>query len=206
MFQVYGTYKKKGNHVFRTSAFIQWGTSTQSLGGCLLLNPGSAILEEGIHLKLTRDGEAAGVVRPDLTMRQLVRIVERLHDSLFLEGRFHIYNLFTLQHPKAKDGVNQVEALIASGEYIPEDHFAQLEALREHPFMILGWGVDKWTSSSPLNAIRDQWLEKIDQSNVPTIGIKHENGKDYYHVCPQLNENKLHMIQKLTDQHYFMTK
>jgi hypothetical protein len=49
--EVYGTFIKRDQHLFRTSAYIQWGQSSKSIGSCLMLNPGAANLErENKHL------------------------------------------------------------------------------------------------------------------------------------------------------------
>lgn len=47
-FRAYGRFLKRGEHIYRTSAHLQWGDSTKSLGCCVLLNPRSATLEKSL--------------------------------------------------------------------------------------------------------------------------------------------------------------
>ena len=58
-FRAYGQFLKRGEHIYRTSAHLQWGDSTKSLGCCVLLNPGSATLEKvapEVYSRLLADG------------------------------------------------------------------------------------------------------------------------------------------------------
>ena len=73
--KAYGSFVKRGDHIFRTSAYIQWGESEKSIGSCLLLNPGSANFDK-INSKLTTSlhtlGYADGEINTDPTMIQLI--------------------------------------------------------------------------------------------------------------------------------------
>ena len=143
--KTYGTFIKRGNNIYRTSAFIQWGDSYQSIGSCLLLNPGSAELDNNLMNSLSKKGNAGGWIKTeDPTMEQLIRIVEGIYQKESnISGRLHIYNHFNLQNTKDRSAVLQIEELINNGEYDLNESLVTVEELRSHPWLLLGWGWHK---------------------------------------------------------------
>lgn len=183
----YGTFVKRGKYVFRKSTFIQWGDSEKSIGACLLHNPGSAKLEKGLTDLINRKYSARGKLTIDPTMRQLIGIVERIYgNDRLISGRFHIYNLFNLQHPEAKNAVAVLEELVESGWYTISESIAPTEELQSHPWILLGWGVSH--SGILLQRIKEEWLRVIEEAGIPVLGKKHEKKNDYYHPFPRGNQ------------------
>ncbi|MYL64185.1 hypothetical protein GLW07_12565 [Bacillus hwajinpoensis] len=135
----YGSFKKAGGNIYRTSAYIQWGNSDKSLGACLLLNPGSAALEESLEEIFDKHGIASGSIRStDPTMNQLIALVEKIYQSeRVLSGRLDIYNLFNLQNTSAYEAINQFEELVRSGHYNIKGSVVSTKELQLHPWIIV---------------------------------------------------------------------
>lgn len=199
----YGSFVKRNGHIFRTSAYLQWGDSTDSLGACLLLNPGSARLIEGLDRELDSQGLAEGEIKMDPTMEsQLVKIVERIHQQNGqLSGRFYIYNLFNLREGKSEKEINDFETLCGSNLYNIEDSLASVEELKQHPWILLGWGVNKKQRWIHLQTSKERWLHRLSQAQIPIIGkLKVENG-EYYHPLPRLVKNRAGYIEDILKQY-----
>ncbi|MBO9605443.1 MAG: hypothetical protein J7639_05810 [Paenibacillaceae bacterium] len=184
--QAYGTFIKRGDHMFRTSAYIQWGDSAKSIGACLLLNPGSARWSEELTDELNLSGTAQGSIRAtDPTMKQLVRFMEKIHSSEDpINGRFHLYNLFSLQETASKKAIALFEHLVETGEYTISHSLIGMNELKSHPWILLGWGVERNPHWKNLELIKKTWMNLIIQSKVPAFGKKHHQSDDYYHPCP----------------------
>lgn len=199
----YGHYRKKGNHIYRTSTYIQWGDSKQSIGACLLCNPGSAKLEQEVLRKLHKEGEAQGRIRNlDDTMKQLVQVVEGIYEEQYsFSGRLYIYNLFLIQNPAQGNALDQLEKLIEEGEYDPEESLVSVEEVAWHPWFLLGWGVARNKRWKNYEQIKQAWMDIIQKSMVPTFGKKHLKRKDYYHVCPRIPIQRPERIQELIQLH-----
>lgn len=99
-FQAFGVFQKIDEYIFRKSAYIQWGDQKESIGSFLLLNPGGA---EPSNVKAL-EGEIDGHhrVEPDPTMKQMIKLVEKIYKTDRLNGRIYIYNLFSLRNPEQK--------------------------------------------------------------------------------------------------------
>lgn len=201
--KAYGSFVKRDNHIFRTSAYLQWGDSADSLGACLLLNPGSAKLIEELDRLLHSQGFAEGEVKMDPTMKnQLAKIVERIyHDNHHLSGRFHIYNLFNLREGQSEKAINDFEKLCVSNLYNIEDSLASVEELEQHPWMLLGWGVKKKQKWIHLQTSKEKWLYRLSQAQTPIIGKMKEGTGEYYHPLPHLVENRMKYIEDIVKRY-----
>lgn len=199
--KVYGTFTKRGDHTFRTSAFIQWGESVKSIGACLLLNPGSADFSKiNPDLKgiLNTSFKAEGEIKPDPTMKQLILLLEGIYgQENLIAGRFHIYNLFNLQNAKSIHAVDQIETIIHSGEYKIKESLITVNELQSHPWLLIGWGVEQKANWKNLEQIKDSWLNLIKESKIPTFGKKHKDSKNYYHPCPLIPTRRPDMLNDL---------
>jgi hypothetical protein len=185
--KAYGEFLKRNNHTFRTSAFIQWGTSDVSLGSCLLLNPGAAeLINPLLKEQLNSTGRAQGQIKADPTMDQLINFVERIYDPSELDGRLHIYNLFTLQNSRNGFAIAEFEKLVASGEYDPFSSLVDIRELTVHPWILLAWGCNEESFPPILLDVKTKWLERISQAGLPAFGKQHPEGKGYYHPCPRI--------------------
>ncbi|MTH54939.1 DUF1643 domain-containing protein [Bacillus mangrovi] len=186
----YGTFVKKGNETYRTSAYLQWGDSTESLGACLLLNPGSS------------KGVLDGKITIDPTMNQLISFIHRIREeSQERSGRLHIYNLFNLQEASSEKAIIKFENLVSSGEYDLEESLASAEELKEHPWILLGWGVKYKSKWKNLNESKRKWMEQITESNIPYFGKAHPKRNDYYHPCPRISTQRSLLIEDFV-RHY----
>jgi hypothetical protein len=198
--RAYGTFTKRGDHIFRTSAFIQWGDSEQSIGACLLLNPGSADFNKinlELKVKLNTIGEAEGEIKTDPTMDQLILFLKGIYGEAPLTGRFHIYNLFNLQNTKAINAVDQFEALVLSGDYKIRESLIPIEELQSHPWILTGWGVKQNPNWKNLEQIKGMWVSLINESKVPAFGKKHKDSNNYYHPCPLIPTRRPGMLADL---------
>lgn len=73
-----------------------------------MLNPGNAsLMNESITID---DSDTKGELILDRTMLRLAEILQQASQTS-LDGRFHIYNLFSLQNTSSKDAVKQEEWL-----------------------------------------------------------------------------------------------
>lgn len=195
--KAYGTFVKRGENIYRTSAYIQWGKSEKSIGACLLLNPGSATLDNEISSLLDINGVASGWVKTeDPTMEQLISIVEGIYGKE-ITGRLNIYNLFNLQNAKSVNAVDQFESLVESGEYDITDSLVSLTELKLHPWILLGWGVKRESRWKNLKLVKEKWKGLIQEAQIPVFGKKHERQDDYYHPCPLIPTKRPIILQEL---------
>jgi hypothetical protein len=192
--RAYGTFIKRGKNIYRTSAFIQWGDSEKSIGACLLRNPGSVKLDHKLTATLNTSGSASGWIKSesfDPTMNQLVYIVEEIYGNIYsFSGRLHIYNLFNLRNTELMEATDEFELLVQSGEYKITESLVSQNELQSHPWLLLGWGIEKNKSRKNLQLIKEKWQSLIVESKVPTFGKKHKEKDDYYHVCPRITKER----------------
>ena len=78
MVKAFGTFIKKGNRLFRTKAYIQWGNTDNTLGTVIMLNPGSAKLQVDC---LTEDTAVQDEISIDPTMASLIKLIEELYEN-----------------------------------------------------------------------------------------------------------------------------
>jgi hypothetical protein len=184
--QAFGTFIKRENNIYRTSAYIQWGDSTNSLGACLLLNPGSATLTDELNRTLHSEGFASGLIlTEDPTMQQLIHIVEEIYSKeRNISGRFHIYNLFSLQHGKNIEAIEKFEELCNSSLYNLEESLVSIKELKLNPWILLGWGVEYRSRWKNLELIKREWINRISDAEIFSFGKKHKGRNNYYHPCP----------------------
>lgn len=96
--------------------------SKESLGAFLLLNPGKAKLIEGAELQ-----EGAihfGETKVDLSMQQMQKLVERVNEVHELDGRVHIYNLFSLRNTENRNAIATFEKLTSMGDTSVMDDYS----------------------------------------------------------------------------------
>jgi hypothetical protein len=198
--KAYGSFIKRGENTFRTSAYIQFGESEQSIGACLLLNPGSANFDKSSELysSLQTLGYSDGKINTDPTMRQLIKLLERIYGTNNpLNGRFHIYNLFTLQNTASSHAIDQFEDLVNRGEYDLKESLVDLKELQSHPWILLGWSVERNSKWRNIELTKDLWRNLITESQVPTFGKKHKNRDDYYHPSPLISTHQPKILAEL---------
>ncbi|SOC23528.1 uncharacterized protein DUF1643 [Ureibacillus xyleni] len=174
------TFQQIGEEVYRTNTYIQFGTSSQSLGAAVMLNPGSAQLKGEVRRKLVQTGAHTDEVSLDRTMRQLVKFMKATHSNL--NGRLYIYNLFYVKNAISKEAIELFESLKSTGNY-PTITRPSLSEIQRHPWILIGWGVEKGKNSGFYELEKKKWLELIKESNIPYFGVLSKDN-DYYHPNP----------------------
>ncbi|WP_100486227.1 DUF1643 domain-containing protein [Sporolactobacillus pectinivorans] len=199
--QVFGAFVRRYGATFRTSAYIKWGTSRQSLGSVLILNPGSADFEKmnpRLGAKLKQMGAAMGKIQPDPTMDQLIRLVNQIYEG-HPAGKLQIYNLFNLQSTYSAQAINNFEQLACTGKITPNESLATPDELQSHPWILIGWGLHRKNDWKNLQKAKKLWMEKIKTAGIPVFGKQNDKG-DYYHPAPLLKAKRDWILSELTNQ------
>lgn len=184
--KVYGKLTRKNEYTFRTSTYLQWGEGEESLGSFLLLNPGSS--------KSTKEQEIFNEIIPltlDQTMRQVVKLIEKIYGSPELNGRVHIYNLFTLRNTSAADAIETYEKLANEGKIKPDEAIPPVEELSQHPWICCAWSVKPDNHYPHFRFIKDLWLLAIEEAKLNHFGKLYKNRRDYYHLNPRIGAKEL---------------
>ncbi|KIL53132.1 DUF1643 domain-containing protein [Jeotgalibacillus campisalis] len=190
--KAFGTYHTSNGKICRKSAYLQFSNSSDSIGSIIMLNPGKAkLIDETIKIGVT---EVSGEITLDKTMIRIVEILSQSNQNP-LDGRFHIYNLFSLQNTSSKAAVkleNWIqEALISNVEVINKFRDEQ------HPWVLLAWSTEK---SDSLKKLKEQWLSYIQESNIKVYGIKAKDPHLYYHPYPRIPNDRERYLQKIIMQ------
>ena len=206
MYKVFGHFHQRGEYTFRTSAYMQWGDLEQSLGCCLLLNPGSADftkINSSFKNQLKMNGEISGVIKPDPTMEQLAILLRNIYPDTKKNGRLTIYNLFTLQNSKSTSAIDIFEKLVSTGKLIPSESVEEIQTIKRHPWILLGWGCDKKISQGSLLKIKSLWMKQIEDAGIMKFGKEHKNSKGYYyHPCPLIPTQRPGIIKDLVASYH----
>ncbi|MFA1822595.1 hypothetical protein ACDX78_20995 [Virgibacillus oceani] len=163
----YGVFEIKKGIIFRKSAYLQWGTATKSIGAVLLLNPGEAkpsdtkILREGIIQQHQ--------INVDQTMKQVIKLVEKVYGMSELSGRVHIYNLFSIRNTKNKDAISCFEQLAESNVIDPLEVIPTKEELQKHPWICCSWGINSEKRYKHLQKIKSVWTNDISLRPLPFL-------------------------------------
>ncbi|MFY0802063.1 hypothetical protein [Peribacillus frigoritolerans] len=194
----FGTFTKQNDYIHRKFAYLQWGESNQSLGSFLLLNPGGAGADQLSHLL---EGEqVTSHVKLDPTMRQIVKLMERIYDKKELNGRVNLYNLFTLQNTQDSSAIEQFESSCNNGKIEMSELLCSVEELQNNPWICIGWGVNSEARYDNLQTIKKMWMEQIEQSGINFFGKRHpKKVMDYYHICPRIAKKQQEMINELLE-------
>lgn len=184
--KAYSTFINEEGNIYRIDAYLQFGEGENILGACIMCNPGGARLsnEREWQRVLNNNGvKVTGVNILDPTMEHLIRIIKEANGGN-VEGKFLIYNLFTLRNSKMDLFVKKIPSLY-SKEVIRRDLETFTQNLKEVPFCILGWGC------SDNRYIKDEekkWVTVIENNEVPYIGVLGKKQYDYYHIRPLIKE------------------
>lgn len=190
--QAFGTYYRSNGQLCRKVAYLQFGHSRKSIGSTIMLNPGKADFKDDIHVLDNR--EISGEIEPDKTMLRLVEILKQ-SSRIPLNGRFHIYNLFTLQNTSSKDAVKQEEMLNES--ILKNVDIINQFQLEQHPWVLLAWSTEK---DAALQRLKEQWLTVIKESNIKVFGIKAKGKHMFYHPYPRISTDKERYLQEIIKQ------
>lgn len=190
--KAFATFQQVGEEIYRTNTYLQFGSSRKSLGAVVMLNPGSSQLKGEARKKLSMNGSHTDETTIDETMRQLIQFMEMTHSKL--NGRLHIYNLFYVKKTNSKEAITLFEHLKNTGKY-PTIFPPCLLELQQHPWILIGWGVEKKKSWMHFEREKARWLELINDSGVPYFGVLSKEN-EFYHPSPN-NPDKALRLQQL---------
>lgn len=197
--RAFGVFETKGQYLFRSSAYLQFGAKEESLGSFLLLNPGSA---SPINMDdFESNPNQLHPVKIDPTMRQIIQLVYKIYGTEQLSGRITIYNLFSLRNPKNVDAIKLFEELATKGELSPNESVASIEKLKEHPWICCAWGIHPPNRYRQLGHAKTVWKRALRDAGIPQFGKLHENGRDYYHIRPQKVADQEILIEELYESY-----
>jgi hypothetical protein len=191
-FQAFGTFYKRNDYIYRKEAYLQFGDSSKSIGSTIMLNPGEAeFLNKSVVIG---EKDVTGELKPDKTMKQLVNILQH-SSSIPLNGRFHIYNLFSLQNTSSKDAVKQKEWLQAA-------HLNNAEIMNQfqkenHPWVLLAWSTEK---NKNLEKLREAWLTLIKTMDIKVFGVRANGKQQFYHPNPRIMNYRERYFQQIVEQ------
>ena len=149
--------------------------------------------QERFRQDINVSGTAEGLLKPDPSMNQMIDLVESIYGTN-LSGRLNIYNLFYLKNPNSSQAVRELNELAQSGNYDLEGNIPSVKELLSHPWILVAWGLEQ---TAHLKAAKRNWLDQIEEANVPFFGKIHSKYNDYYHICPRLYNDRRPMIDEL---------
>lgn len=190
--QAFGTYYRSNGHVCRKAAYLQFGHSCESIGSTIMLNPGEA--EFVIDTCVVEGLESSGEIKLDKTMKRLVEILQQSSHKP-IDGRFHIYNLFSLQNTSSKNAVKQDVLLHEAG--MNNIEIIKQFRMEQHPWVLLAWSTEK---GAALQKLKEQWLVAIKESNIKVFGIKAKGRHMFYHPYPRISTHKERYLQEIVEQ------
>lgn len=190
--QAFGTFYRSNDHLCRKSAYLQFGHSNCSLGSTIMLNPGEAKFIDS--KTVVGNQEIFGELIPDKTMIRLVEILQQ-YGQTPLNGRFHIYNLFSLQNTSSKDAVKQEDWLLEARNKNVEI-INQFQA-EQHPWVLLAWSTEKGPT---LKNLKEQWLLAIQQTKIKVFGLKAKGNHMYYHPYPRISKHRERYLHEIIQQ------
>ena len=203
--KAYGTFIKKDGHIYRTNTYIEFGQSSHILGGCILCNPGSSLpvlKEEKQLLEKNNNCDMDTEVVVDATMKQLATILTKIYGEE-LEGRFYIFNLFTLRDGNMDSAVNKLRILYPEETLLVKDLDDFISMASSLPWVLKGWGCNK---SSQLKVLKALWNVEIKKHNNITIGIKGKDLLHYWHPLPQIYNDKIYYVEEIVNQYKTISK
>lgn len=205
-----GTFRRRGQYIFRTEARLQWGDSTNPLGLIIMLNPGSSKLANSSRWlafeRATNDDDLIDKeLELDKTMEAVSTILEQSHPKL--NGILEIRNLFNLRTARsnAKEAISTYKEVREQRIYEDVLH-SKFEDLVSFPWVWIGWTVDP----SPKIKQRKLHILKRLPHGKQRFGIYKEPPADilnqeYYskHPFPQLarevDKYRKEMVQQMQD-------
>lgn len=159
-----------------------------------MLNPGSATLTGEAKKIFMHTGAHTNTIKLDSTMKQLVKFMQATHSQL--DGRLYIYNLFYVKNTKQVEAIELFELLKATGNY-PTLTLPSLDEMKKHPWVLIGWGIEKRKRWKFYEAEKRKWLQLIGESNIPYFGVL-SNDNEYYHPSPNSHLKKQRLEQLIT--------
>ena len=204
--KAYGIFTKKDGNIYRTHTYMQFGNSDEIIGACVLCNPGGAELYDKSEQQRLDDYNETkkyiikGELKVDPAMRQLESILIEIEGQK-INGRFMIFNLFTLKDPIMKVAVKKIKEESVSKDLIFAD-FKNFELMKQcFPWLLVGWGVDE---DQTLLVEKKKWIDLIKNSGIPYISkIKQE--PHFYHVSPKIKEDLKKYKDYIVNQFKLMT-
>lgn len=200
--KICGKFTKRKDFIYRTDTYIQFGESDEIKGSFVLCNPGSSSLKDIEEQKKLKDYEGVedyiitGELKEDPTMEQLIKILKGIGLDK-KEGRFPIYNIFTLRNGNMDSAIKEIKGEDTDKELLDKDFHDFMESEMSIPWTVVGWGCK---SDGNLNRIKKKWLEYLEENDVDFIGYKHDNNPHYYHPRPQIKKKKEEYLEIITEK------
>lgn len=196
--KAYGTFTKRNGLIYRTDTYIQFGESEEIIGACVLCNPGSSELKNQMDRENLKKFEGykaiQGEAKIDGTMKQLIGILKGKYDER-LEGRFWIFNLFTLVNATMNDAIIELNnKVIDDIDLLEKDYLDYKEKVSSIPWILVGWGCK---SNKKLNELKNKWLKILDEDDSNLIGQTHKVSPHYYHPLPRIYSKKVEYVEDI---------
>ncbi len=156
-----------------------------------MLNPGSATLTGEAKKIFMHNGSYTDTIKLDSTMKQLVKFMKATHP--ILDGRLYIYNLFYVKNTKQIEAIELFELLKSTGSY-PTLTLPSLDEIKRHPWILIGWGVERRKRWKFYEKEKQKWLQLIKESKIPYFGVLSSDNQ-YYHPSPNSPSKKQRLEQ-----------
>lgn len=195
--RIFGRFTKTKGFIYRTDTFIQFGDSEEIIGSFALCNPGSSRLDDSKEQKRLEeynghdDYIVEGELKSDPAMKQLIKIIEK-SNALEKEGRFMIYNLFTLRNAKMSEALKQFIDPNIDKELLEKDYKDYRAMKNKLPWTLIGWGCK---DDLKLNKMKIKWLDYIAENKLNKLGYKHKKSPHYYHPLPMVFKKRIEYIE-----------
>lgn len=90
--------------------------------------------------------------------------------------------------------------LVDTGEIDGAELLIHVQELRLHPWILLGWGVERKDKWKNFERLKSMWKVLIEKIGIPVIGIKPaKQDDDYYHPCPPLIKDRQGRLEELVE-------
>jgi hypothetical protein len=200
--KAYGTFKKVGEYIFRTDAYLQWGSSSESIGTIILFNPGSSRLIDDIPWGLFKKNkqsniELTGELVLDPTMEVIRDIINDVHPHI--SGRLQICNLMNLREAKMNNAITIYEKIKDQDVFKDVLHTDySFLSKQETPWVWCAWSVE---SKKSINMRKKEVADNLRKLEIKRYAVYRPEDDDTsihtYHVRPQLKEKQKEYANKI---------
>jgi hypothetical protein len=192
--QGFGSFIKKGEHIFRLNAEIIFGEGNGPIILGIGLNPGSCQLmdREEWHSFLQTDNlVVTGEIKLDRTMLHISEMV--LEAMPQFQGKVNLNNLMNYRNGNMNEALSMYKLLKWNSLYLNELETDFHQLLKNHPSSIiwLGWSMNR---SAILKARKDQVYTNVSNSSNRIIAKYPNNNPTSPHVghfCPLLQKDAI---------------
>ncbi|MBB6697275.1 hypothetical protein [Clostridium algidicarnis] len=198
--KICGKFTKRKGYIYRTDTYFQIGQPENVKGAFILCNPGSSSFEDPEKQKKLEGYEGeddyidTGKLKADPVMKQLINIL-KVSGLDKEEGRFPIYNTFTLRNGNMDSAIKDFNDTNMDKELLHKDFYDFIDNKDRIPWTIVGWGCK---DNRRLNSIKRGWLDYLNTKEVNFIGYEHKKSPHYYHPRPHIKEKQEEYLEIIT--------